>query len=186
MKCCWVGSHGPWILQRAFRRWDSEEKKVSMAEIVSLPHLHYERYLCQLIVLWWTTSLSNCSQHLEDQDGKVSVVHDAGWVLAYLSCTGLCLDLSMQKLSGVFYWDICLSVNISLSMLFTSMLGAERSGKKWKSCSFKPTSLMCSIKFHDNPGLHTSELSTAWDVSAGKASSWLKWKGHSVKLCCLR
>lgn len=39
-----LGAMDPWMLQRALGLWDNEEKKDSMTEIVSLPHLHLEWY----------------------------------------------------------------------------------------------------------------------------------------------
>lgn len=196
MKCCRVGSHGPMATAesihgpmataeniRTLRQWGEislhgRDRFSSSSPLFMIP-------TPQLIVLWWTTSLSNCppAPRSSRWQGQCSA-HNAGWVFAYLSCTGPCLDLSMQNLQVFLLRRLFVCQHFPKYVVFgeasfkiTSM---QKKWKEGKSCICKPVSPPCSIEFQDKPGLHTSELTTAWMLLLVKPPAG--WSGTDILL----
>lgn len=93
----------------------------------------------------WSTSLNNYCQHLEDHYDKVSIQYTM-LGLCISEMYWLCLDPSMQKLTGVFFTDtsaclsrFCLSIlfffetSFKLISMARHVLGADRNGKRRES-----------------------------------------------------
>lgn len=110
MECCWVGSHGSMDIAesiRTMRQWG--EESLHGRDCFSPSSPPWMIPMPQLIALCWSTSLSNCLQHQEDQGGKVS--------REYTMLAGslhICVVLGSALTSPCktyrwFSWHICLS-----------------------------------------------------------------------------
>lgn len=170
-------SHG---YRRGHVDWDNGERQVSMVEdpyhspsspvwiIESPPSVN------SFMLFLWSTSLNNCHQHLEDQDGKVSSIQYTMLDLCIAEIDWLCLDPSMQKTHRfLFVCLFCFRTDTSICL------------------SRFRHSLLFSVKHHSSP---LTGHGTCWVLNemergerimhlllrCGLSSSMTTWVTHTI------